>query len=90
MDAPAPAPDLPVEDARSPVSPDTAKSSRADRRHQPHPVPMEVAPLRGHFGDVVYTGVTARLWDIEDNAKEIDDAEAAPRKRCPYKKREND
>ena len=32
-------------------------------------------------------GVTDRLWDIEDIVKVIDDAETAPRKRGPYKKR---
>ena len=35
-------------------------------------------------------GVTGRLWDIEDIVKVINDAEAAPRKRGPYNKREND
>ena len=35
-------------------------------------------------------GVTTRLWDVEDIVKVIDDAEAAPRKRGPYNKREND
>ncbi len=32
-------------------------------------------------------GVTARLWDVEDIVKVIDDAEAEPKKRGPYKKR---
>ncbi len=32
-------------------------------------------------------GVTKRLWDIEDIVKVIDDAEAAPKKRGPYRKR---
>ena len=31
-------------------------------------------------------GVTARLWDVEDIVKVIDDAKAAPKKRGPYKK----
>ena len=34
-------------------------------------------------------GVSDRLWEIADIAKLVEDAEAAPTKRGPYKKREN-
>ncbi len=33
-------------------------------------------------------GLTDRLWDIEDIVKLVDDAEPAPKKRGPYKKRQ--
>lgn len=32
-------------------------------------------------------GVTDRLWEIADIAKLVEDAEAAPKARGPYKKR---
>jgi len=54
MDAPATAPVLLVEDARSPAPPHTAISSRADFPHHLHVVPVDVAPLRARGGDVVY------------------------------------
>ncbi len=34
-------------------------------------------------------GVSGRLWEIGDIVKLVDDAEAEPNKRGPYKKREN-
>lgn len=33
------------------------------------------------------TGVSDRLWEIADNAKLVEDAEAKPARRGPYKKR---
>ena len=54
MDAPATAPVLLVEDARSPASAHTASLSRADFPHHLHVVPVDVVPLRARGGDVVY------------------------------------
>ncbi len=54
IDAPATAPVLLVEDARSPAPPHTAILSCADFPHHLHVVPVDVAPLRARGGDVVY------------------------------------
>ena len=53
MDVPAPAPVLLAENARSPRTPRTVKSSGADRHHQLRVVAVEATSLRGG-GDVAY------------------------------------
>ena len=53
MDAAA-APALPLEDARSPASPHTAISSRAEVHHHLNVVPVDVVSLRARGDDIVY------------------------------------
>jgi transcriptional regulator with GAF, ATPase, and Fis domain len=71
MDAPATAPVFALEDARSPAPPQTAILSRADPRHRPHVVPVDVAPLRARGGDVVYTeSSTGRVAGFAERARD--------------------
>lgn len=70
MDAPATAPVLLVEDARSPAPPHTAILSRADCPHHLHVVPVDVAPLRARGGDVVYAdSSTGRVAGFAEPAR---------------------
>ena len=43
--------------------------------------------MSASFTPAMAAGVTERRWDIEDIVKVIDDAEPAPKKRGPYRKR---
>ncbi len=69
MDAPAAAPVLLVEDARSPASPNTAISPRAEFQHHLRVVSVDVAPLRAR--DVVYAdSSTGRLAGFAEPARD--------------------
>ncbi len=71
MDAPAAAPVLLVEDARSPASPHTAISPRAEFQHHLRVVSVDVAPLRARGGDVVYAdSSTGRLAGFAEPARD--------------------
>ena len=71
MDAPAAVPVFPVEDGRSPASPHTAISSRAEFHHHLHVVSVDVAPLRARGGDVVYAdSSTGRLAGFAEPARD--------------------
>ena len=71
MDAPATAPVLLVEDARSPASAHTASLSRADFPHPLHVVPVDVAPLRARGADVVYAySSTGRVAGFAEPARD--------------------
>ncbi len=71
MDAPAAAPVLLVEDARSPASPHTATLSRANLYNHLHAVPVDVAPLRARGGDVVYANSrTGRVAGFAEPARD--------------------
>ncbi len=70
MDAPAAAPVFPVEDGRSPVSPHTAISPRAEFQHHLRVVSVDVAPLRARGGDVVYAdSSTGRMAGFAEPAR---------------------